>query len=266
VPAPELARARALADAYVLVSQSGSSTEVLAALEELDGAPTYAVGAHADAPVARQAGCWLPLGPLEDSAVSTLGYTATVQALGLLAEAILDEQRDPSWERIPELAHATLERHDAAAAELGAALAQAHALDAVGGGAGIASAGEAALLGREALRLPAMGTETRQYLHGPLEAVDERFACILFGGERELELSRALAGYGARVCTVSERSPAHEEQGIFAFRVPAVAETASPILQILPVQLAVAHAAALRGLAIDSLRRQQADTKVAAAP
>ena len=76
------------------------------------------------------------------------------------------------WDRLPELAAGVIERADrdrrARSRERFAAV---RALDAVGGGPAHASAGETALLAREALRLPATGMETREYLHGPLEAV-----------------------------------------------------------------------------------------------
>lgn len=262
VPPTQLAPG--LADAYVLVSQSGASTETLDALEAITPAPVYAISSRPDTPLAERVGNWLPLGPDEDSAVSTLAYTATLQTLGLLCDAMLDV-RDPAWEALPDQVAELLPANDAAAGRFAERLDGAGAIDAVGGGPGIASAGETALLAREALRLPGSGMETRQYLHGPLEAVDERYACVLFGGERELQLADALASYGARVAAISDRAAASGEGAVLGFRIPAAPETAAPILQIVPVQLVVAHVAAARGLQIDALTRQQPDTKVARA-
>jgi fructoselysine-6-P-deglycase FrlB-like protein len=250
-----------LADAYVLVSQSGASTETLEALEAVGPAPLYAVSARADTPLAERAGSWLPLGPHADSAVSTLAYSSTLQTLGLLCDAMLDVE-DPAWDALPDQVGELLRTHDAPAAGFAERLEGAVTIDAVGGGPGIASAGETALLVREALRLPGSGMDTRQYLHGPLEAVDDGYGCLLFGGERELQLADALASYGARVAIVSDRASPGDERGVLGFRVPASPQTAAPILQIVPVQLVVAHAAERRGLKIDALSRQQPDTKV----
>jgi glutamine---fructose-6-phosphate transaminase (isomerizing) len=261
VPAPELADAGDLGDAYVLVSQSGASSELLAAAERLGGAPTYAVSARGDGPLAQVAGAWLPLGPQPDTAVSTLSYTATLQALGMLCEEILGAAQPDAWDALAQLARATIEGSEDAAASLAEALADVVTIDAVGSAAALGSAGETALLAREALRLPGTGEETRQYLHGPLEAVDERFGCILFGGARELELARALSSFGATVCTVSDLR-AEPAADMHAFELPPVGALAAPILQIIPVQLTVAHAAAARGLPVEELRRQQDDTKV----
>ena len=123
-------------------------------------------------------------------------------------------------------------------------------LDAVGAGPASGSAGEAALLAREALLLPAAEYETRQYLHGPMESVAGGFGAVLFGAERELRLAETLAGYGATVATIGKGGDFLVEP--------------DPILQILPMQLLVQYVAELRGLRVDSLAREQDDTKVAA--
>ena len=146
------------------------------------------------------------------------------------------------------------------AGELGEASAAGLGDDAVGGGPGHASAGEAALLGREGLRLPATGMETREYLHGPLEAVSDAFGCIVFGRRRERELAAALASYGASVALMTDSDADAGDATVL--ELPSVPVLAAPILQILPVQLLVDHVARVRGLEIGKLRRQQRDTKV----
>jgi glutamine---fructose-6-phosphate transaminase (isomerizing) len=258
VPAPDLADAPAarLGDAFVLVSQSGASAETVAALERLDGAPVIAVTADAASPLARGASECLPLGPLPDTSVSTLSYTATLQALGMLCDSILGRASE-RWDRLPDLAAQTLDAAAPVADAAAEAMARVRAVDAVGGGVGLASAGEAALLVREALRLPATGAETRAYLHGPMEPVEPDFGCFVFGAGRERRLAETLAGYGAPVALIGAAAP-----GVHAFMPPPTGELAAPVLQILPVQLIVMRLAASRGLAIDGLRRQQDDTKL----
>jgi glutamine---fructose-6-phosphate transaminase (isomerizing) len=237
-----------LGDAFVLVSQSGKSTEVLDVLERLDGAPTLAVSAFGDSPLARGADAWLPLGPERDTAVSTLGYTATLQTLGLLTDALVETAGE--WDALPERVDATLERLTPHARELAPAFTRIRMLDAVGAGPAVGSAGEAALLAREALLLPAAEYETRQYLHGPMESVVDGFGAVLFGAEREQQLAQTLSGYGATVATIGKGADFLVES--------------DPILQILPMQLLVQCIADLRGLRVDALAREQDDTKVAA--
>ncbi|HEX3979214.1 MAG TPA: SIS domain-containing protein [Solirubrobacteraceae bacterium] len=248
---------RELADAFVLVSQSGASTETVAALERIKGVPVVAISARGDSPLAESAQAWLPLGPEPDTPVATLSYTATLQALGMLCDALLDEAR-PVWSRLPSLAAEVLESSAAPVGERAAAFAQVAALECVGGGPGQATARESALLAREALRLPATGMDTREYLHGPLEAVAPGFGAVIFGRERERALAESMVAFGAEVLLVGDRNA-----GVAGVALPEVPPIAAPILQILPVQLLVDEVADRRGLSIGELRRHQDDTKVA---
>lgn len=264
VSAGELRESAALrlGDAFVLVSQSGASAETVAALECIENAPVVAISAHGDSPLAREARVWLPLGPEPDTPVATLSYTATLQALGMLVDDLLDGQAGGEvWMRLPELASGVLAQSDPATGDLARAFAEIDALDAVGGGPGHASAGEAALLGREALRLPCTGMETREYLHGPLEAVSPGFGALVFGRSREHRLAAALASYGAAVALITDVD-VDDSAGVTTVLLPSIPALARPILQILPVQLLVERVARLRGLEIGELRRQQADTKL----
>jgi glucosamine--fructose-6-phosphate aminotransferase (isomerizing) len=245
-----------LADAFVLVSQSGASTETVAALERIQGVPMVAISARGDSPLAEASHAWLPLGPEPDTPVATLSYTATLQSLGMLCDALLGEAGSV-WPALPSLAQEVLESCAEAAAERGEAFAEASAVECVGGGPGLASARETALLAREALRLPATGMDTREYLHGPLEAVGPGFGAVIFGRERERSLAESMASFGAEVLLVGDRNA--DVPGV---ALPEVPPLAAPILQILPSQLLVDEVAERRGLAIGELRRHQDDTKV----
>jgi glutamine---fructose-6-phosphate transaminase (isomerizing) len=251
------ATARELADAFVLVSQSGASTETVAALERIHGVPMVAISARGDSPLAEAASAWLPLGPEPDTPVATLSYTATLQALGMLCDALLGEPGSV-WSELPALAQEVLDASAEPIRERAEAFSTVTALDAVGGGPGLASARETALLGREALRLPATGMDTREYLHGPLEAVAPGFGAVVFGRERERALAESMASFGAEVLLVGDRNA--DVPGV---SLPEVRAIAAPILQILPAQLLTHDVAERRGLTIGELRRHQDDTKVA---
>jgi glutamine---fructose-6-phosphate transaminase (isomerizing) len=266
VSAGELQEASAarLGDAFVLVSQSGASAETVAALECIDGRPVVAISANGESPLAEAAHAWLPLGPLPDTPVATLSYTATLQALGMLCDVLLGGDGDAAvWARLPELAEGVLGTAEPLIDSVAEAFAAVQALDAVGGGPGHATAGEAALLGREALRLPSTGMETREYLHGPLEAVSSEFGALVFGRARERGLAEGLASFGATVGLITDTGEGTTGiPGGAVFELPSVPMTAAPILQILPVQLLVDRVAPLRGLQVGELRRQQPDTKL----
>jgi glucosamine--fructose-6-phosphate aminotransferase (isomerizing) len=219
-----------------------------------------AISAQGDSPLAEAAGAWLPLGPFEDTEVATLSYTATLQAMGMFCDALLGTTS--GWAELPAAAASLLDRCAPLVAETAEGFAEVSAVDAVGRGGARASAGEAALLVREGLRLPAVGMETREYLHGPLEAVTDGFGCVVVGGARESELAAELASFGARTMLITEDGT-DEDAERYEIQIPAASSLAAPVLQILPVQLLVDDLARLRGLEIGKLRRQQPDTKVA---
>jgi fructoselysine-6-P-deglycase FrlB-like protein len=252
-------RAAGLGDAFVLVSQSGASAETVQAIAHLDGVPAVAISAHGESPLAEAAGAWLPLGPIRETELATLSYTATLQVLGMLCDALLGTSSP--WRHLPEMANEVLERSELTVERIAEGFAALAALDAVGGGAAEASARETALLAREGLRLPAAGMETREYLHGPLEAVADGFGCVVFGRERERDLATELASFGAGVTLISDE-PGASAEGIEAIDIPRVPDLAAPILQILPVQLLVYAVARRRDLEIGKLRRRQPDTKL----
>lgn len=255
----DAARSARLADTFVLVSQSGRSSETLAALDAIGDARVIAVSATPDSPLARAADAWLPLGPHPDTPVSTLSYTATLQTLGLFADALTGSDGH-TWASLPRTAAELLGAVGDRIRELAAEFAEVTSVDAVGGGAALASAAETALLVREALRLPATGMETREYLHGPLEAVEPGFGAIVFGSGRERALAAQLTRFGALTACVG---PGGEIGGGAAgFALPDAGPLAAPILQILPVQLLVDEVAAIRGLPVGEFRRHQDDTKV----
>ena len=84
-------------DAVIAVSQSGKSTEIVAALNgPVSGYPKLVVTDGPDAPAARLADATVGLALLEDSNVRTIGYTGTLQALFLLADALAGPGQGPA--------------------------------------------------------------------------------------------------------------------------------------------------------------------------
>ncbi|MCW3844965.1 SIS domain-containing protein [Micromonospora yasonensis] len=251
---------RGLAAAYVGVSQSGRSRETVEALAAVPAGPAVrlALTNHPDSPLGVLADTVVPLGCAEDTDVSTLSYTATLQALGLLAERMSGRCRT-DWELLPDLAAEVL---DGDGEPLAAALADAGCVDVVASGVRLATAGAAALLLREAAHLPTASFTVREYLHGPVEAAGPGRVALLFGAGRALALALDLARFGTRVVLVSGADadlPRHDN--LLVVRLPPVAGLGGCVLDILPVQLAAYVLARRAGRPIE-LRHMPADTKL----
>jgi glucosamine--fructose-6-phosphate aminotransferase (isomerizing) len=246
---------------YLAVSHSGRSAETVEAAGRLPaGRRVGLVGAEpaADCPLGTVVDLLLPTGCPTDSRVSTASYTATLQALALLAGGLTGGSAGAAEAAaaLPDLAGRALALDVAVARER---LAGVRAIDVVGSGVRVSSAGAAALLLREAARLPSTATATREYLHGPLEVAGPGLGVLVFGadGSAEIGLAGTLAGYGAQVVLVTDGRAVPD--GVSALRVPGLPGLFGAVLDILPVQLLAGALAAGRPI---ELRHMPADTKL----
>jgi glucosamine--fructose-6-phosphate aminotransferase (isomerizing) len=244
------------------VSQSGRSAETLAALESVDASLRYAVVNVDPSPIADVASGVLSLGSIPDSYASTIGYTATVAGLGILADAWDGGRIDAGWVRLGDVvaaAESDLREQVRALAPLFATAASA---DFVGAGPAIGSAEASALLFREVARIPSTGMSTRQYLHGSMESAGGGVH-ILFGDERELAIGRTLTDAGHPVILVTSEAL---DGGplLHPVRVPRLPAAQRAIVEILVMQILVEAVAEVRGVEIEEFVFHNADIKVTA--
>jgi glucosamine--fructose-6-phosphate aminotransferase (isomerizing) len=247
------------------VSQSGRSTETLAALESLPRALRYAVVNTDPSPLAESADAFLPLGNIPDSYASTIGFTATLAALGMIADAWDDGVVDAGWDELPGYVSAVDEQVGARAADLASAFDGALWADFIGSGPSTGSAEAGALLFREVARVPASGLSTRTYLHGSMESASAAGVHVLFGAERELEVARMLTAAGNRVILITGETVA-EEPGLQVVTLPRVAPSQRAVLEAIAMQVLAEAVARARGVEIEEFVFFHDDTKVAAPP
>jgi fructoselysine-6-P-deglycase FrlB-like protein len=244
------------------VSQSGRSAETLAVLESVDENLRYAVVNADPSPIAAAATTVIDLGNIPDSYASTVGYTATVAALGLLADRWAGGAADPGWDDLPAVFEATERRLTEPVRELAAVFADAGSADFVGAGPSVGSAEAAALLFREVARVPAAGMGTRQYLHGAMESAGDGVH-VLFGDVREPAVAVMLAEAGHQVIlvTVEDVGP---RRHLATIRLPRRPPAQRAILEALLMQLLVAAVAEQRAVEIEEFVFHHPDTKVSA--
>lgn len=250
-----------VADSYLFVSQGGRSRETVTAAQAAPPGVRLALTNAPDAPLVRQVDVPLLLGAGDDSKVYTVGYTTTLQAFGLLAQALDGEDDGDDWDRLPELVEQTLTTLAGPARQAAALLEGAVSLDIVGTGPCRASAQEAGLLIRESARLRTASCETYQYLHGPMESLTGTDGCVLFGQGREIRLARDLARGGVPTVLITS-ADVTPEPGLAVLTVPRTAAVSASVLEILPAQLVAGELAAAKGLRIDGFVHHQDDTKL----
>jgi glucosamine--fructose-6-phosphate aminotransferase (isomerizing) len=244
------------------VSQSGRSAETLAVLESVPASLRYAVVNANPSPIADIATMVIDTGNIPDSYASTVGYTSTVAALGMIADGWDGGTVVPGWRDLPAEFVAAEQLLTDQVSRLGGIFARVHSADFVGAGPSVGSAEAAALLFREVARLPSTGMGTRQYLHGAMESAGNS-AHVLFGDSREPEVAATLAAAGHPVILVTAQ-PLESCRDLSVVQIPHCPPAQRVILEALVMQILVAAAAAERAVNIDEFVFHHSDTKVPA--
>jgi glucosamine--fructose-6-phosphate aminotransferase (isomerizing) len=244
----------------IAISQSGKSTETLAVLQSIDPALRYAVVNSAPSPIADLVERHLSLGNIPDSYASTIGYTATIAGLGMIADSWDGGTIDGGWSVLAERFRETEAQLADRASELAATFDGVTTADFVGGGPSVGSAEAGALLFREVARVHSAGMSTRQYLHGSMESAGEGVH-VLFGHDRELEVARTLSGAGHRVILITT-GEAPQEELLQSVRLPAVPPSQLAVLEAVVLQALVGQVAHRRGVDIEEFVFHNSDTKV----
>jgi glutamine---fructose-6-phosphate transaminase (isomerizing) len=253
-----------LADCMIALSHRGTSVETVEALTANPDAVKLAITKDPESPLARVAGRHLTINNGSDATPSTTGYTGALAAAGLMVDRLCGGDTD--WERLPTQASEVLQAAGAKMAKLRGTFAGRRAIDCVGAGAALGTADEASLLIREAARIPTCGWETRHYLHGPMEAMDETTGVVIFGKSREIEIARQLQDIGCPTLLVTTKADVAEGSSLIVMSVPADENAVvKGILDILTAQLLAAELSDAAGLTDTKFRYPQTDTKIRAA-
>jgi len=244
------------------ISQSGKSTETIAVLDSIDPALRYAVVNSDPSPMSDLSDHVLSLGNIPDSYASTIGYTATIVGLGMIADAWGGGEVGLGWSTLPELFRWTEETVGARATELATTFDGVTTADFVGAGPSVGSAEAGALLFREVARIHAAGMSTRQYLHGSMESAGDGVH-VLFGDDRELEVAATLSAAGHRVILISGQT-VPEGPNLQTVKLPQVAPSQRAILEALVMQILVGEVAHRHNVEIEEFVFHNSDTKVEA--
>jgi glutamine---fructose-6-phosphate transaminase (isomerizing) len=242
------------------ISQSGESPDVRAVIEEArrQGRPTLALTNDPASPIAAAAEAVLPLEAGDElSVAATKTYLNSLGAVALLFAATTgDEEALAELELMPGRLTGQLER---SYADVGALDPYAE----IGGGTVVArginygTAFEIALKIRELSGLLFEAYSAADLMHGPVAAVGPGWPVIAVAPSGPaLESMRtaidALARRGARVVAISDREDVLASAETRLQLVPGVPEWLSPLVAVIPGQLAAFRLAELRGSDLDN--------------
>ncbi len=166
---------------------------------------SVAITNSASNPLLAICGSGISVGNFSDSRVSSIGFSATLVALGMLSDAIVGGKPDPRWNAAIETLPDILDSAEKSLRLFAADIAEAGQVDIVAEAAQITSAEQTALLFREGPRVPSTSMTTRSYLHGPMDSSGRRTSHVLFGRERESLLAEQLTEQNVPILLVSDR-------------------------------------------------------------
>jgi fructoselysine-6-P-deglycase FrlB-like protein len=251
------------ADAFVALSASGQSKEIADVMELRRHVPRIAICRATGTALAELTGLALATRSGADNGASSTGYTSMLLAIGLLGDHIVGGAPSADWSLVPGAAARVLSSAAGLAKQAAELLAGRASIDVVGAGAGFATAGEAAMLMREAVRVPAAGWDALNYLHGPMESQDARTGLIVFGNGREVRIAEDVAAFGCPCVLITGRTDVKPAENLVVIPVPAFDNAiADAIVQIIAAQLIVGDMQDAAGLTDITFRYRQTDTKL----
>jgi glucosamine--fructose-6-phosphate aminotransferase (isomerizing) len=224
------------APAWVLISQSGQSPEVIRlATQESRERTIVAITNQVPSPLADASDLTLPLLAGAEEATTSVTYSNTLGLLALLAGRPLEDMNS-----LPEAVSRVLQ------APYDFSGLSSDVITVVGRGFSLASAHQAALILREGAHLAASAYSGGAFRHGPLQWAGPDAQFVVFTGSSPYRVLQEaliddLQGRGSTVFTIGAGSDD-------TFRIPQSAPELAPLLEILPVQRLMVHAAQQRHL------------------
>jgi glucosamine--fructose-6-phosphate aminotransferase (isomerizing) len=233
----------------IVTSQSGASAETVALLESKNSvAPTatlIAITNDPASPLARQADALMPLHSGAEATVSTKSYLNSLAAHLRIASLLTAGPTQDAADAV-KIASESSPFPLLHAAAAGLTAAPDGRLAYIGYGDHSATALYAALITKEAAKIPAEGFAGGQFRHGPLELAGPGLTAVLFGGDAPvnpslLQLGRDLLASGSAVLAVGDLDLADANQ-IAARSGDALAQLAHGALVAQYLSVAIARA------------------------
>ena len=250
------------ADAYIAFSASGRSVEPARAMELRPDAATYGIAKAGNTPLSNVVRHMIATASGDDSGPNTTSYIGSLLSAALIADKA-GRSLGTRWATLPNALQALLDQVQPAADRAARLLAGRAAIDCVGAGWALGTAGYASLLIREAARVPAQDWDTLNFLHGPMEPNDKGTGVILFGDGREEKLAQDLPGFGIPTVLVTGRSDIADAENRVVIQVPPFAAgIGDAILHSVAAQLLTATLSEAAGLPVCEFRYRQTDTKL----
>lgn len=234
----------------IAVSQSGQSAEIVRLLEEnARRASLLAVTNTEGSPLALQADAVFLTRAGEEFSVSCKTYLTALMVLRQLGSLLAGTNPVATSSELAQAVPAVQRYLDSwkdHVVELASSLQGVRDLFLVGRGGSLAAAGTGALITKESVHWHAEGMSGAAFRHGPMEMLSAETLVLVFAGDARtkalnVRLFEDIRRKGGRAELLGE------DAELPPLRLPAVPESALPILEILPVEMITLALAAQTG-------------------
>ncbi|MCB0711500.1 MAG: glutamine--fructose-6-phosphate transaminase (isomerizing) [Ignavibacteriae bacterium] len=258
-------------DIVIAISQSGETSDTLAALREAKrrGAMTLGIVNVVGSSIAREtdAGVYSHAGP-EIGVASTKAFTSQLMVLALMAVKLARMKRMSASEgeavlaalrELPEKVEYALSRHEQIQ-EIAKAYAQAPNFLYLGRGYNYPVALEGALKLKEISYIHAEGYPAAEMKHGPIALIDENMPVVFIAAQDGVynkvvsNIEEVRARNGRVIAITNEGNQQIEGLAEHVIYVPETLPFLSPIINVLPLQLLSYYMAVERGCNVDQPR------------
>ena len=259
-------------DIVIPISQSGETTDTLAAIElaKAKGALIFGVCnvVGSSIPRATHAGAYTHAGP-EIGVASTKAFTAQVAVLTLMALQIARtrgtvndsrfHQLLNELEALPAKVEKALKTNEQVI-DLASKFKDARNFLYLGRGYGFPVALEGALKLKEISYIHAEGYPAAEMKHGPIALIDDEMPVVVIANKNDTyekvvsNIQEVKARKGKIIAVVTEGDKNVKELADYVIEIPETDDVLVPIVSVIPLQLLSYHIAVMRGCNVDQPR------------
>lgn len=247
-----------------LVSQSGESAEIVNIIKKLpNGVRVAAVTNNSESTLARRADYTFLLDVAEEESVTTRTYLASLLMLDVIAKSMtgqFDEIEKVNIFNVISKLERFLSNHEEISKKISGFINSSGYICVIGRGYSHSTVFSGSLFIKEVAKFPSIGMDSGEFRHGPFELVDENFFGIIIAPRgatygMNAKMCVSIAEKGGRVIFITSKGgDMVKHKNILVIESEPVDEFYSPLIDVIPVQLAANCIAELKNLEVGKFR------------
>ncbi len=247
----------------ILVSQSGESAEIVNLLNKNTSNPTIVgVTNFPESTLAKNSDYNFFMNVEEEKAVSTRTYLASLILLDLIAKSLVDELDKnciSTFKDIIKIMKKILNDYRKNYNDIKDFVGFPDYICLISRGYSYSSIIAGELFMKEVAKYPAIGFESGEFRHGPMEMVEEGFFAIVVASagetyELNIKLVHEIIEKGGKVLLITNKKITIDDANVLIIKLDKTEELISPIIDIIPIQFVANIIAEIKNLEVGEFR------------